>query len=115
MKSYCALVIMSLLVACGQICIKKGSLRIVLGQGSIAFLKSFFNAYLVAGAVVVLAAPCFYFYALTELDLAVAYSFTALSYVLVAAGSAMILKEKLDYLHWCGIVLIAAGIVVFGL
>jgi undecaprenyl phosphate-alpha-L-ara4N flippase subunit ArnE len=115
MKSYFSLAVMSLLVAFGQICIKRGAHLLVLDRGPFVLLKSFFNAYLIAGAAVVTVAPIFYFYALMDLDLSAAYSFTALSYVLVVAGSALFLKEKLHFLHWCGIALIAAGIVVFGL
>jgi len=105
-----SLIIMCLLTAFGQINIKIGAGRIIIGEGPAVFVKSCLNRHLVSGGITTLTAPLFYFYAVARLDLNVAYGFTGLTYILVFCGSFLLLKEKITPYHLGGILLIFIGI-----
>lgn len=115
MDKYFALLAMCLLATIGQLSIKKGAVKINTGMGVVSFVKSFLNAPLILGGVSVLIAPVFYFYALTKVDLSIAYAFTGLNYVFVFIGSWLILKEKVSAYHFIGIFLIFLGVLLFNL
>jgi undecaprenyl phosphate-alpha-L-ara4N flippase subunit ArnE len=115
MDKYFALLAMCLFVTIGQLSIKIGALKIKSGMGFLSFVKSFLNAPLILGGVSVLVAPVFYFYALTKVNLSIAYGFTGLNYVFVFMGSWLILKEKVSVYHFIGIFLIFFGVLLVNL
>ena len=70
---------------------------------------------MIFGAIAMLCATLLYFFALIEIDLSSAYAFTALTYVLVAAGSRWLLREASNSWHTTGILLITAGLILWNL
>lgn len=66
-------------------------------------------AWVGAGLMVFLVEGLLYTAALQRLDLGVAYSFSALSFVSVAVLSAVLLRESVRPLQWMGIAFIVAG------
>jgi len=113
MINYISLLMMVILTSTGQILVKKGAVNIHYNKGLISFIKTFFNKFIIMGTIVTLAAPCFYIYALINLELSIAYTFTAFIYIFVFLGSWLILKEKANFYHFVGISFIAFGIFVF--
>lgn len=113
MSEYAALLLMVLLTCFGQVMMKKGAVRVVYDGGFRRLLRTFANPYVFWGAAASLIAPFFYIYALTGIDLAVAYSFTGLNYVLVLLASRYVLHEQINRWQGAGILLIFAGVVVF--
>ena len=103
------------LTSAGQLINKKGADRLVTKNGLKTFIKSFFNIYIIIGAIIFFVAPVFYLYALKGLSLHVAYSLTALNYILVFTGGWLIFKEKVNGLHIIGLALIIIGVLVFNL
>lgn len=115
MIAYVALLLMVVLSTLGQIFIKKGAHKLVFGNGIATLARSFFNVNVIAGSAFVVAAPLAYLYALTLVDLRIAFSFTGLNYVLVFLSGFFIFKEKVTSLHVAGIMVVVAGVVVFNL
>lgn len=113
MLEYGALLAMVALTCFGQVMMKLGAVRIETGRGPAAFLRSFAGRHVAWGAAATLCAPFFYIYALTRIDLAVAFSFTGLNYVVVLAASRRFLGERVHGWQWAGVGLICAGVVVF--
>ena len=115
MTPYLALLGMVVLSTLGQIFIKKGAVQLVFGRGPAALVRSFFNLNVIAGSGFVALAPLFYLYALTLVDLRVAFSFTGLNYALVFLSGFWIFKERVTAWHVAGIMVVVAGVVVFNL
>lgn len=112
---YIALGLMVICATSGQILVKKGAVLLVYNQGLRVFLRSFFSRYTVCGAAVVIIAPIFYLYALTAIDLKIAFSFTGLNYVLVFLFSWLFIKEKATVFHFSGTASIIIGVLLFNL
>jgi multidrug transporter EmrE-like cation transporter len=110
---YGALLGMVLLTTFGQVMLKKGAGLIVTDRGLPALIRSFVNPGLAWGLAASLVAPVLYFFALTRLDLAVAYSFNGLTFALVFLAGRFILGEKGHPAQAVGVLLIVAGVVVF--
>jgi drug/metabolite transporter (DMT)-like permease len=110
---YGALLAMVALTCFGQVMMKLGAVRVDYGGGAVRLLRSFANRYVLWGAAATLCAPFFYIFALTRIDLAVAFSFTGLNYVAVLAASRWFLRERVHAWQWAGVALICAGVVVF--
>jgi multidrug transporter EmrE-like cation transporter len=115
MAAYAALLMMVVLSTLGQVFIKKGAGRLVFGQGFAALVRSFFNLNVLLGSGFVVFAPLFYLFALTLVDLRVAFSFTGLNYVLVFLSGYWFFKERVTSLHVAGITVVVLGVVVFNL
>jgi drug/metabolite transporter (DMT)-like permease len=115
MMPYLALALMVVLTTLGQVFIKKGAGELVFHRGPAALVRSFFNPNVLTGGAFVLFAPVAYLYALTALDLRVAFSFNGLSYVLVFLSGCWIFKERITPWHVAGILVVVAGVVVFNL
>src|SRR5210317_1626414 len=113
MINYISLFVMVLLASTGQILIKKGAVNIHYNKGLVNFLTTFFNKFIIVGTLVTLLAPCFYIYALINVELSVAYTFTAFIYIFVFLGSWLILKENANFYHFVGISFIFFGICIF--
>ena len=113
MVNYISLFIMVILTSIGQILVKKGAINIHYNKGLKCFIKTFFNKFVVLGAIAVLAAPFFYIYALISLKLSTAYTSTAFIHVFVFFGSWLILKEKANSYHFIGVFFIFLGILIF--
>ncbi|MGA1825565.1 MAG: EamA family transporter [bacterium] len=113
MISYISLFVMVVLASTGQILIKKGAVNIHYSKGLLKFITTFFNKFIIVGAIVSLLAPCFYIYALINVELSIAYTFTAFIYIFVFLGSWLILKESANFYHFVGMSFIFFGICIF--
>ena len=114
MSPYVALVLRSLLTAGGHLLVKRAGAAAGTAEPAL-FLRMLVRPGMIFGGACVLCAPPLYFFALTKLDLSSAYAFTALTYVLVSAGSRWLLGEHANAWHTTGVLLIAAGLVFWNL
>lgn len=110
---YVALLGMVLLTTFGQVMMKKGAVLVAADGGWRKLARSLVNPGLAWGLAASLVAPVFYFFALTRIDLAVAYSFNGLTFALVFLAGRFILGEKGHPAQAVGVLLIVAGVVVF--
>ncbi len=78
-----SILVMCFLTAYGHIIIKYCSSSFVFSLNPLPMLKQFFQPLLFTGISAVLAAPLFYFYALKNMKLNTAYSFTAFNQILI--------------------------------
>jgi drug/metabolite transporter (DMT)-like permease len=103
-------------VVLGQILLKKGLLSlgsINFGDGLIqAYIKIFTHPLSIFGVFFYILGVLFWLHALSKLDLSYAYPFLALTYVFVAFGSLIFLKEPISLLRWTGILIICIGIFI---
>lgn len=73
------------------------------------------NPWVLSGLGAAFAASLFWMLALTRLPLSVAYPFTATSFLLIFAFSALVLGEQVSAPKAIGTLLIVAGVMVFAL
>ncbi len=112
---YVYILFMVLFTVAGQLLAKKGALSISFREKGRAGIKKIINKYIILAGVILIITPVFYYLALKELDLSVAYAFTGLNYVLVSIGGKAFFAEKLSKYHYVGMALIFLGLVVFPL
>lgn len=112
--AFAALGAVVLLSAAAQVLVKRGAAGLVTGRGLRALLGSV-SPSLAAGGLAVLAAPPLYFYALTRLELGLAYAATALTQAAVAAAGWLFLRERLRPPALAGLGLIVAGLILWNL
>jgi len=79
-----------------------------------AYTVAFFNGWFLLGMALLTAWFVLQLWLLSCADLTYVLPITSLSYVLVALIGAFLLHEKVSLLHWCGVGLIATGVVVVG-
>lgn len=115
MLEYSLLLISVILTVIGLLLFKKIAISLKTKNGLIKLVKSLLNKYLVFAFVSFLMSAVLYILALNRLDLAVAFSFTGLNYVLVLFGARLIFKEKVNIYHIIGVLGIAIGLFVFHL
>lgn len=109
-----ALAAVVLLSAAAQVLLKRGIGRVVTDRGVCALLSSV-NPSLLAGSLALLAAPPLYFFALTRLELSLAFAGTALTQGVVALAGWLLLHERLRPLSVIGLLTIIAGLLVWNL
>ena len=109
-----ALAAVVLLSAAAQVFFKRGINRVVTDRGVRAMLCSL-NPSLLAGALALLTAPPLYFFALTRLELSLAFAGTALTQGVVALTGWRLLQERLRPLSIVGLLIIIAGLLVWNL
>jgi len=112
--SYFCLSLALLFSTVGQLLIKVGAKRVQYEVGLGTFIRSLFILPLVFGASCVICAPLFYFAALQNIKLGLAYGFMGLNFVFVMLASGLILKEKLHSFHFIGAIFIFVGVVFIG-
>jgi drug/metabolite transporter (DMT)-like permease len=93
----------------GQILMKKGALR---GRER-SVIGSLFDPFTIAGYLLMLASTVTSTIALKTLPLHVTVSLLPLGYIIVVVLSVVILKERMRRHHVWGMVIIAAGVVIF--
>jgi drug/metabolite transporter (DMT)-like permease len=107
---YIAIAAASILAAAGQILLALGA------KGNQEF-SQYLNLRLGAGLLLYATGTLAWIFALSRLPLNLAYAFTALTFIMVYAGSAVILREQLRPWPLVGVALIATGfllIAIFG-
>ncbi|HDQ13693.1 MAG TPA: hypothetical protein ENN41_02625 [Sediminispirochaeta sp.] len=114
-RAYAALLLMVLMNTLGQILVKKGAVQLDLHLGWKKFLKSLYTPYLIGGVLAVVLGPLLYMYALTEVELNVAYSFSGLTYLSVVISGHLLLHERITYYHIAGSLAILAGLTVWNI
>ena len=103
-----------ILSAAAQLILKRNAVRLITGRGFRTFVSSISPILIVAG-IGFLAAPLFYFYALTRLELGFAFFAAALTQGVVVLGGRIFLRERLHPLHIAGICLVMAGVLIWNL
>lgn len=99
------------MASAGQLLLKRGALR---GRHR-SLVTSFFDPFLIAGYILMLASTVLSTIALKILPLHVTVSLAPLGFVVVTILSVLILHERMRRHHVWGMMLILAGIVIFNL
>ncbi|MDT8068812.1 MAG: hypothetical protein ROO76_11680 [Terriglobia bacterium] len=81
----------------------------------VPYIRAFANPWVLAGVIFMVGWLVSRLALLSWADLSYVLPVTALSYVLSAITGAVYLKEKVTYLHWVGISLIALGVALVAL
>lgn len=115
MIEYVLILLMVVCTVSAQLLIKKGAIALETKRGIKALARSFFNKFLMTGAIVILIAPLFYLSALSRMELSVAFAFTGLNYVFVLIGASALFKERVNTYHYIGITSIFIGIMIYNL
>lgn len=95
----------------GQVLMKKGAFR----SRERSVLSSFFDPYVIAGYVLMLASTVTSTIALKVLPLHVTVSLLPLGYIVVVLLSVIVLSERMRRHHVWGMAIIVAGVVLFNL
>ena len=105
------LIIIAVMIASGQVLLKKGLSSVIRGNGIKAFIMSLSYPPLFAGVVLIMTAPLLYIKALEDLPLSAAFMFNSLTHLFVFLAGRFILGEKAGLLQWIGIALIITGFI----
>ena len=110
--SYISLGVSILLIVFGQIMIKLGTRTLSFDWNSIPtiFKSVFTNRELMIGLAATLCSPVFYFIALRNIDLSVAFGVNSLNYLLVSAAGWLIFGELFSWKKGIGVLLIVLGV-----
>jgi len=111
---YLALAAVVLLSSTAQVLVKRGAGRLITGRGPRTLLASV-SPELFGGGIALLAAPPLYFFALTRLELGLAFAATALTQAVVVLAGWLLLAERLRRLSLVGLGLVLAGLLVWNL
>jgi len=104
------IIIATVLGAFGSIYLKKGA-----GKLEFNLKKLFSNRQLLYGFILYGVSSLFFIVGLKGGELSVLYPLVALSYVWISFLSVKILKERMSFWKWAGVVLIVAGVGCIGL
>jgi drug/metabolite transporter (DMT)-like permease len=80
----------------------------------LAYASAFLNGWFLLGFILLAANFVLQLWLLSCADLSYVLPITSLSNVLIALIGAFLLHEKVSLSHWCGVVLIAAGVSIVG-
>jgi drug/metabolite transporter (DMT)-like permease len=75
-------------------------------------LRATTNPFLLVWLVLTVASTALWLTAISRTELSFAYPFLSLNVVLITAGSAVFLKERVTARHWAAVLLIVLGIVL---
>ena len=78
------------------------------------YVKGLLNSWSMAGIMVLAAWFFLQLLLLSWADLTYVLSVTSVSYILTALIGAFLLSEEVSVAHWCGMVLIATGVMIVG-
>lgn len=111
--AYVLMFLMLLMVALGQILLKKGiSIGVQRGKGRVA---SLFHPLVLLAGFIVLVSPFLYIRVVALLGLSGAFGLNALNYPLIFILSGACLGEKSNSRHWSGVILISLGVVIWSI
>lgn len=102
------------LSAAAQLLLKRSVTALVTDRGLVALLRSV-RPPLAVGALALFAAPPLYYFALSRVELGIAFAATALTQGAVALGARLFLRERLRRLHALGLLLVVTGILTWNL
>jgi len=107
---YGLLIVTPLMIAFGQVLFKMTSQKLVSSQGK--FHSVFFDPIFISALIIYASATLLWLYVLKTVPLAYAYSFMALTFVLVPLLAALWLGETLTLKYAFGAALIIAGLAI---
>jgi drug/metabolite transporter (DMT)-like permease len=107
------MILMTLMTALGQILLKIGVSRQKRPHNVRSLFFFILDLPVLGGLLLALAAPFVYLKALSHLSLGELYGLNGLSYFFVFILSRIILKERGNWFHWAGLILIALGIALW--
>ena len=99
------------MIAVGQVLFKRTSERL-LARSDAGFLSIAFDPVFIAALVLYGTATLLWIYVLKVVPLSYAYSFMALTFVVVPLLSLMFLGEALSWRYWVGSAFIMAGLII---
>ncbi len=102
-----------LLTTAGQLLIKRGAMGLVAAVPLWRALPR--SPWLLGGLACAVLAPLAYMLLLREMPLSVAFPAMSTTYILVAAGAALLFRERMSVGAWLGVVLVVAGLTLIGL
>ncbi len=114
MHPYILIIISIVLGACGQIIMKMGTSQLTVSGLSIMnqLLKYFTNIPILTGLVLYTLSAVFWIFAISKVQLSVAYPMVASGYVLVVILSYLLLHEPVSSLRILGLIVVVAGVVI---
>lgn len=114
MPPYLLAIISIVLGACGQIVLKMGTSQAAAAGMSLLeqLLKYFTNLYILGGLVLYTLSALVWIFAISKIQLSIAYPMVASGYVLVVILSYLVLHEPVSSLRILGLVVIVAGVVI---
>ena len=112
---YLLVLISVVAMSAAQLLVKKGVLSAgqfpqSFGQLIPFFVKACANVYFLSAIFLAILTTLAWLLAITRAQLSFLYPFMALSFVLVALFSLLILKEDVSLLRWVGIIVICVGV-----
>ncbi len=110
---YLPALVMVIFTAAGHLIFKYFALEVKLQKPYARAIGSLINPFFAAGILFTAVAPLFYFKALETLELSKAFSLTALNQIIIPVSGLILFKEKFNIKKTSGIILIAAGIIVW--
>jgi drug/metabolite transporter (DMT)-like permease len=99
-----------------QLSLKRGVSMLAVGGGGQAAWRrlapAVTNAFILGWLLLLIPSMVLWLVAISMVDLSFAYPFLSLNMVLISAGSAAWLKERVPLRHWVGLALIVLGILL---
>jgi undecaprenyl phosphate-alpha-L-ara4N flippase subunit ArnE len=96
-----------LLNAFAQLTLKKAT---IINTGPVNLLLK--NPYLYLTALLYLTSIITWFFALSRIQVSIAYPLQALGYLIVTLAAVHVFKEQVSILNWLGLVMILAGVIM---
>ena len=104
-----------LLVNIGNILGAVGALYFKLASNHLSFKNFYKNKKLITGFVIYVSSAVLFIIALKNGELTILYPMVAIVYVWVSLLSMLVLKERMNYYKWLGILFILIGVSLVGI
>ncbi len=113
--TYLAIFITILCTVAGQLMFKYatnslGEMPATLADGATFLIKAMLNIYIIGGFFLAFVASLSWIFAVSRMELSLAYPFTSLNFVFVMIFSAIIFQEQLSLLRVLGVLAICLGV-----
>ncbi len=113
MRNIFLIMLISLLLAAGQLCWKYGLTKV---GGYSVNAKNVFelvaSPFIVIGFVLFGVATLIWLDVISKVEISYAYSLISISYIFVPIGAIFIFKEAIPLIRWVGILVIITGIII---
>jgi drug/metabolite transporter (DMT)-like permease len=112
---YLFALVMVIFTAAGHLTFKHFAVLFKIQKPYTKNIGNLINPYFAAGLLLFAAAPLFYFKALETLELSTAFSLTAVNQIIIPLSGLVFFKEIFNIKKISGIILIAAGILIWNI
>lgn len=113
MHPYILVFISIILGSCGQVMMKLGTLQVATGLSFFTLLLKYFtNLHILAGLLLYTLSAVVWIFAISKVQLSIAYPMVASGYVLVVLLSYLLLNEPVSSMRVLGLVTIVAGVII---